>query len=261
MDATKSGFYADLRLATRLAAAAASVSLSYFQRGLRRWSKPDGSLVTEADIAVETELRSQLRVARPDDAVLGEEQGQTGAGSRRWILDAIDGTVDFAAGNIGWGTLIALEVDGRIVVSVCDAPARKRRYWATRGDSAFCSDDGAVRALRVTATLNLRDARTYIPPDRYQPDEQSRRVAAVLIHANRALPPSDHPALQVAARGYDVAVFLTGGPWDVAAPSLVVEEAGGRFTDLAGRNDFTTGAGVFSNGHLHDAILGLVSAA
>jgi histidinol-phosphatase len=64
----------------------------------------------------------------------------------------------------------------------------------------------------------------------------------------------DHPALQVAFGGFDVAVFLMAGPWDLAAPSLVVEEAGGRFSDLNGAATLTAGA-VFSNGALHDATL------
>ena len=128
----------DLALSHRLADAAAQVSLSYFRRELRRWSKTDGSLATEADVAVEDELRARLRAERPGDAVLGEEHGQTGAGSRRWIIDGIDGTVDFAAGEADWGTLIALEVDGRVVVGVCDQPAHNRRYWAMRGSGVFC---------------------------------------------------------------------------------------------------------------------------
>jgi histidinol-phosphatase len=256
-----SAFDADLALAKRLADAAASISMRYFQRELRQWPKPDGSLVTEADIAVENELRQQLRVYRPDDAVLGEEQGQTGASSRRWILDAIDGTIDFADGKVGWGTLIALEADGEVVVAVCDAPERKRRYWAMRERGAFCSDNnGAERRLAVSATSHLRNARSYIPPAQYQPDEQARRMAALLATGTNPIDPSDHPALQVAAGGYEVAVFFTGGPWDVAAPSLIVKEAGGRFTDLAGRNDLMSGTGVFSNGHLHGATLKLISA-
>jgi histidinol-phosphatase len=152
-----------------------------------------------------------------------------------------------------WATLIALEVDGQVVVGVCDEPARKRRYWAIRGGGAFCSEDGVERPLKVSTTSHVRNARSYIPPSRLQRDEQARRMAAMLTNATNPWPALDHPALQVA-------VFFTGGPWDVAAPSLVVEEAGGRFTDLAGHKVFTTGAGVFSNGHLHDAILKLISA-
>src|SRR6185295_17860525 len=105
----------DLTLAHELADAAAVISLAHFRRELRSWSKPDGTLATEADVAVLDGLRARIAVARPGDAVLGEERGETGSGRRRWIIDGIDGTVDFAAGSPDWGTLIALEVDGRIV--------------------------------------------------------------------------------------------------------------------------------------------------
>ncbi len=96
---TGSGPQADLELAHLLADAAGVVSLGHFQRELRRWRKADGSLATEADLAVEDEVRGRLGVERPGDAVLGEERGQTGSGYRRWIIDGIDGTADFVAGS------------------------------------------------------------------------------------------------------------------------------------------------------------------
>ena len=83
----------DMALAHRLADAAAAISLSYFQRELRGWSKADGSFATEADVAVEDRLRALLADDCPDDAVLGEERGQTGTSPRRWIVDGIDSTV------------------------------------------------------------------------------------------------------------------------------------------------------------------------
>jgi histidinol-phosphatase len=250
----------DLALAHRLADAAAAVSLAYFRRELHSWSKTDGSLATEADVAVEDTLRTCLDRERTGDAVLGEERGQIGSSGRRWIVDGIDGTVDFAAGRPDWGTLIALEVDGRVVCGVCDQPAHQRRYWATRGEGAFCSQGGSrPRALRVSAVDDLPAARSYVPPAQWLPDERAHRLAAILAGATRQEPQLDHPALQVAAGGYDVAVFLLAGPWDLAAPALIVEEAGGRFSDLAGRWDLTSGTAVFSNGGVHEAILRLVS--
>src|SRR5262245_30875726 len=95
----------DLALAHKLADEAALLSLSLFGRAIGRWSKSDGSLATDADIAVERALRQRLAAERPDDAVLGEEEGETGASARRWIVDAIDGTVFFASGSADWGTL------------------------------------------------------------------------------------------------------------------------------------------------------------
>ena len=253
----------DLSFAQRLADEAAAVSLSYFRRALRSWSKADGSLATEADVAVEDALRSRLGRDRSGDAVLGEERGQTGSGARRWIIDGIDGTADFATGRPDWGTLIALEVDGRVVCGVCDQPAHNRRYWATRGAGAFCSHGSSHThsALRVSTVGTLSASRSYVPPRQWLPGERARRIAALVCEATKQEPHIDHPALQVAAGGYELAVFLVVGPWDVAAPALIVEEAGGRFTDLEGRSDLTSGTAVFSNGLIHEATLKLMSQA
>jgi histidinol-phosphatase len=251
----------DLTLAMRLADAASLISMAHYRRSPRQWAKLDGSLVTEADLAVEHELRALLARERPTDAILGEEAGASGAGRRRWIIDAIDGTVDFAKGTPHWCTLIALEIDGRLSVAVCDQPAHARRYWATRGGGAFRSSaaDGGVRRLRVSDVDTLGDARTTVSADEWLRDDESRRIAAALRAATRAVPVVEHPALQVASGGYDFVVFFIAGPWDLAAPALVVEEAGGRFTDLTGREELASGTGVFSNGRLHDALLQLTA--
>ena len=251
----------DLAFAQQLAHAAAAVSLSYFRRELKRWTKDDGSLATEADLAVEDKIRGMVAHERPGDAMLGEERGETGSGARRWIVDGIDGTIEFAAGSPDWATLIALEVDGRVVVSVCDQPAQKRRYWAARGHGAFCLNKSspAPRRLSVTHTADLRVARSHVPPPEWVPNECARNMVAALNHATRPEIPVDHSALQVASGGSELAVFFRCGAWDIAAPSLIVEEAGGRFTNLVGNYDFASGSALFSNGRVHDDVLRLLA--
>ena len=251
---------ADLALAHRLADAARAVSLARFRGELQRRQKADGSLVTDADEAVEDTIREQLRRERPADAMLGEERGQTGEGARRWIVDGIDGTQSFAAGTPHWGTLIALEIDGEIAVGVCDAAPLDRRYWASRGGGAFRADRGAAATrLSVTATSDLAAAASLVPLPEWQRDAAARAAAAALVEATRRTQPTDHPALAVAAGAADLAVFFLAGPWDLAAPSIVVEEAGGRFTDLAGRHAVAGRGAVFSNGRVHDAALALTT--
>jgi histidinol-phosphatase len=251
----------DFALAMRMADAAAARSLSYFRRELQQWSKGDGSLATEADLAVEDELRSLLATSRPDDAVLGEERGRTGDGAACWIIDGIDGTVDFAAGSPDWGTLIALEIGGQIALGVCDQPAHKRRYWAVRGRGAFCSRNGASspQRLRTTSHADLSTARAYLPPAEWMPDDAARAIASRLSAAATPDRQIDHPALQVGSGGYEFAIFFMAGPWDIAAPSIVVEEAGGRFSDLAGQRRLTSGNVVFSNGAVHDDVVAVAS--
>jgi len=256
-------FDEDLTLALNLADVASSITLGFFERTLRQWSKTDGSLATDADLAVEDALRDVVRAQRPTDAFLGEERGQTGSDSRRWIIDGIDGTVDFAARSPDWGTLIALEVDGRVVVSVCDQPAHARRYWAVKGSGAYGRHgrDGVAVRLQANAVGHLAAARSYLPPARWLPDAAAHRIADAVATATRPTPHTNHPALQVACGGYDVAIFLIAGPWDIAAPSLIVEEAGGRFSDLTGRRRLDSGNAVFTNAILQDEVMKVISAA
>ena len=124
--------------------------------------------------------------------------GQTGSSSRRWIIDAIDGTVDFAAGGPDWGTLIGLEVDGRVVVGVCDLPIHQRRYWAVTGGGAFCLDERsrAEQAMRVSTAADLRTARSYIPPAQWQPDAHARALAHALARATTPEPHVDHDSVE-----------------------------------------------------------------
>lgn len=253
---------ADLAFAHQLADAASRISLLHFRSELKQWNKADGSLVTAADLAVETELRAMLGRERPDDAILGEEQGASGSGPRRWILDAIDGTVDFAAGTPNWCTLIALERDGQIVVGVCDQPAHRRRYWAARGQGAYCREgdvDASPQRLQVSGVATLADAHAFLPRPEWQPNDRARRIATVAQGAAGSRPWVTHPALQVATGGFELTLFLAAGTWDLAAPLLVVEEAGGRFTDVEGRYDWTTGTALFSNGRVHDEFLARIA--
>ena len=258
MNAAVPDLDADLALALRLADAARNISLARFRGAFEKRTKKDGSIVTEVDEAVEDELRRMLALERPNDAILGEERGASGSGERRWIIDAIDGTISFAEGTTHWGTLIALEAAGQIVVGVCDFPPIDRRYWAVQGRGAFRSDAGGVATrLSVTQTGELKDARSFVPPELWVRTADARSMSAAFAAATAPTDGEDHPALQVAFGGYDVAVFFLAGPWDLAAPSIVVEEAGGKFSDLTGGATLTGGA-VFSNGHLHDATVRLL---
>lgn len=255
-------FEADLDLAHQLADMAREISLARFRRTLRRRKKADGSLVTDADEEIEDTLRHHLATQHSGAGVLGEERGPSGSSTRRWIIDAIDGTEAFAAGLPGWSTLIALEIDKQIVVSVCDRPAIDHRQWAARGAGAFSASAPfhARTSLKVSDTREIASARSYVPPPRWLPNERARRLARILSEVTAPLSNSDQPTFDVANGECDLVVLFQAGPWDVAGPSLVVEEAGGRFSDLAGRHDITNGSAVLSNGHLHDAVLNLLAA-
>jgi histidinol-phosphatase len=248
----------DLALARQLAEEARTISLAAFRGRFEKRRKKDGSIVTSADEAVERAIRARLSRERPDDAMLGEEFGETGLGPRRWVVDAIDGTASFAGGGTQWGTLIALEVDGVVAVGVCDMAPIDRCYFAASGQGAHCIDrGGAPERLHVSATADLRGARCFVPGPEWTRGADQMRAAALAARTG-IVEPDDHPALRVAAGEIEAAIFFMGGPWDVAAPSIVVREAGGRFGDLNGGASIARGGGLFSNGAVHDAALAVV---
>ena len=239
----------DLELALRLADAADAVSLPLFRTELVVERKADSTPVTEADRRVEAELRRILSGHRPDDALLGEEEGAAGAGPRRWILDPIDGTRNYTRGIPIWATLIALAVDGPVELGVVSAPALGRRWWAERGGGAFA--DG-VR-VHVSEVDRIEDAVLSFALDEPLPGlaERAWHVRGI----------GDFWAHMLVAEGaVDGAVDAVGvDAWDLAAVQVIVEEAGGRFTDFAGERRFDGGTGLSSNGRLHDLLLATVA--
>jgi histidinol-phosphatase len=254
----------DLQLAQRAALIGSGVALSHFAAlaDLPRELKADGSIVTMADRAVEAAIREVLRVARPGDAVLGEEQGETaGAGERRWIIDPIDGTRLFVAGDDRWLVLIGLEERGEIVAGVAAHPAQGSIWWATRGGGAFEGRvvGGRVVAdtpIRVGGTSSLDECRVGIVPEDWAPE-----LVAPLVAITPARPWGIHPALMVARGELDLAVQTGGQIWDFAATSLIVTEAGGSYSGLSGDRRPGAGASVYArDDDLRLAALGLMAA-
>ena len=175
--------------------------------------------------------------------MLGEEFGVTGGGSRRWIVDPIDGTRNYSRGIPVWATLIALEEDGEIRLGVVSAPALHRRWHAERGGGAWVNDD----RIRVSAVRQIEDAVLSFALE--QP------IPALAGYAWHARGYGDFWAHMLVAEGaVDGAVDAVGVKiWDLAAIQPIVEEAGGRFTDAAGEARVDGGTAISSNGHLHDA--------
>ncbi|CAN5798083.1 histidinol-phosphatase [soil metagenome] len=225
----------DLTLAFHLADLADAMTLRWWSRnGVASTAKADGSLVTEADVAAEEAVLSAVREARPGDGFLGEEVGERmGTTGRRWIVDGIDGTRFFAAGLARWGSLIALEVAGEIVLGVTSSPAQDRRWWATRGEGAFT---GRSKSRSTDIRIHVSTERR-LRPDRFI---TLPAHGALPLHRQQIVeelgggPPVDRPwshANRIAEGRADVCVWFCGDIWDHAAPSILVEEAGGRFSD------------------------------
>ena len=249
----------DLSLALELADLADSITLRRFRAvDLAVETKPDMTPVTEADRAVEEALRQRLRKERPRHAVVGEEFGAEGDAASRWIIDPIDGTKNYMRGIPVYGSLIALQHDGRTAVGVASAPALGRRWWAARGHGAFA--DG--QRIRVSGISRLEDAQLcYGSISRFEDRGLGERFLGLLRRCWRTRGFGDFWSHVLVAEGSaDVAVEADVTLWDLAALQVIIEEAGGRFSDLTGVARPDGGSALSTNGLLHDDVLEAIGA-
>jgi len=251
----------DLALALELAGLADEITLGRFLADdLAVETKPDLTPVTEADRAVERLLRERLAAARPGDAIVGEELGSSGGGERRWIIDPIDGTKSYVRGIPVWATLLGLEVAGRMEVGVVSAPALHHRWWARRGQGAFVDDGRAARRMRVSGVDRLADAQLCFAG--FEDWEEIGRLDDLLelgrqCWRTRGL--GDVWSYMLVAEGaVDIGLDAEVNLWDLAAPMVIVEEAGGVFTDLGGARRADGGDAIATNGLVHDAALAII---
>ncbi|HEX3899193.1 MAG TPA: histidinol-phosphatase [Mycobacteriales bacterium] len=249
----------DLRLAQTMADAADSLTMRRFLAAdLVVETKPDLTPVSDADRAVEQAIRSLVATDRPGDAVIGEEYGAEGTSERRWVIDPIDGTKNFVRGVPVWATLIALQQDGQTVVGLVSAPTLGRRWWATRGGGAWTGPDfNNRRACHVSKVATLADSfLSYSSLEGWDAigKRESFRGLIDSVWRDRAF--GDFWSYMLLAEGaVDIASEPAVSLWDLAALNVIVEEAGGRFTDLAGVDRVDGGSAIATNGLLHDQVL------
>jgi histidinol-phosphatase len=246
----------DLQLALTAADLADRITISFFRRrSLVVETKADLSPVTEADKSVEAVVRQLIARERPGDAVLGEEMGSTGEGDRRWFIDPIDGTVNFVRGVPVWATLIGLEVEGTMEVGVASAPALGRRWWAARGQGAFAGalgesgDSISVSSISelAEATISTGGLGYFSAPD---------RVARLATRVKRDRGFGDFWSHMLVAEGAcEAGLDPVVSIWDIAPLQVIVEEAGGKFTDLSGQRRLDGGNALSSNGLVHDDVI------
>jgi histidinol-phosphatase len=251
---------ADLELASTLADRADEITLARFGAlDLRVDTKPDLSPVTDADEAVEAQIRTILARQRPDDAIFGEEQGGTPVlEGRQWVIDPIDGTKNFVRGVPVWASLIALLEDGIPIVGMVSAPALNRRWWAGRGLGAHTRAAGsAPRRLSVSTVADLDAASLSFSDLSGWADLGLRDQFVALTDAVwRVRAYGDFFSYCLLAEGaVDIATEPEVKLWDLAALDVLVREAGGAFTSLDGRPGPHGGSAVATNHLLHSAVL------
>ena len=255
----------DLDLAFKLADISDKVTLKLWSpQGVESKIKADGTPVTSADGDAEDAVRRALSAAHPDDGFLGEEIGSIPSRNRRrWIVDGIDGTNGFVAGLANWGTLIALEQDGEVTLGIISSPVQDKRRWAQRGCGAFtgaCDSHRIGRPIRVSTNNHTASNRVATLPlfNNLAPQTQFSVETALSGHPSMNLSQWSQQ-MKVAEGDLDACIWFCGDTWDHAAPSIIVQEAGGRFSDHSGGNRLDTRTGLYSNSLCHNQILNSLS--
>jgi histidinol-phosphatase len=250
----------DLLLAQAMADAADAISLERFlAQDLKVETKPDSSPVTDADRSVEKALKQLLSEHRPADAVIGEEFGNTEGNNRTWIIDPIDGTANFMRGVPVWATLIALAIDGKPVLSVVSAPAMGRRWWASPGEGAKTRNlDGSVRHLNVSGVAALENASlSYNNLQLWDSAGYLDSLVSLSRKVWRTRAYGDFWSYMLLAEGsVDIVAEHDLKIYDIAALVPIVEQAGGRFSDLNGELTQESSSVLATNGCLHEIVAG-----
>lgn len=253
---------AELAFALSLADTADEFTLPRFEQAdfTLGW-KDDRTEVTEADRGAEALLAERVLAERPDHGFFGEERGAQGPPDSpwRWIVDPIDGTSGFVRGIPVWATLIALtHADQGVVLGVVSAPALRHRWWAGRGLGAFAdgtrcqvSDVGDIGDAQVSVTFNHGWDELGLTDELVGIAQQARRARGLGDFWQHCL---------VAEGALDLAVDAVGvAVYDIAAVRVIVEEAGGRFTDRFGNATHEHPTAISSNGLLHEHVIARLS--
>jgi histidinol-phosphatase len=235
----------DLDLAKRLAVISAEVALGFYGGQVRIETKADGTPVSEADLAVDRALISELRRSRPGDGYLSEESGRGGPDSRRvWIIDPIDGTKGFLDQEPHWGTHVALEQDGEIVLGVVSRPVKGTQWWARRGLGAYRGDlDPSSRTAAERVSLSpvqkLNEARI----SGWKVDWMVDPLLAAASWFDCA-----YNELTLVLEGKAEILVVPGHVWDHAPFVVLLQESGGSFLNPDGGHRLERGLAYYTNG-------------
>jgi histidinol-phosphatase len=244
-----------------IAGEADAIAMRHFRRDLEISTKPDRTLVTQADTAIERMIRARIVAAHPEHGLVGEEYGTEAADAPiRWYIDPIDGTHNFVRGVPLFGMLLGVEEEGELQAGVISAPALGERWYAWRGGGAWAvraSSGEGPRRLRVSTVSTVEDAQVLYGSGRdIRASGRAPGFEALLDAVWRERGFGDFWGYALVAEGAaEGMVEVDLSPWDAAAPAIVVEEAGGRWSDLDGQRRIDTRTYLVSNGVLHEELL------
>lgn len=243
---------------------AGQVALKYFPDSAAAFArrvekKADDSPVTIADREAEALLRRVILETFPTDGFLGEESGDRGGSSGyRWIVDPIDGTRSFVRGIPLWATLVGLEHRGELIAGVAVEPSFQNTYRALRGDGAFKND----RRIQVSPVDQLAHAMMFACDwTFFEKSGHEDKYVALCRQTQRQRGYSDYFGFVLLAQGAGELMLDHGiHIWDVAALKVLVEEAGGKFTDWDGGASLDRPDVIATNGRLHEQVLAILQA-
>ena len=247
-----------MEFAVSLASEAGEITLRYFRQPFSPDRKADGSFVTAADREAERYIRAHIEESFPEDAILGEEEGErAGLSGRRWIIDPIDGTYSFVHGVPFYGVLIGVEVDGSPSIGVVNIPALSEIVYAAHGHGCFLNGQPAHTSQTSSLDEALLLATDFGTCGKYgfaqSADELQHRVAA------RRTWGDCYGHVLVATGRADIMLDPVMNVWDCAALLPIVEEAGGTFTDWRGQRTIYGGTAISTNGALYNSVMEIIS--
>jgi histidinol-phosphatase len=244
----------ELLFAVDLCKQAGEIAMKHLRQGIQEMTKEDGTPVTRADKECERLIRDRINQHYPGDSILGEEEGGTQvAQGRRWIVDPIDGTYNYARSMPIFATLLALEIDGEAVVGVVHAPAMQETYWAEKGGGAFKNG----LPIHVSKISDLAQSQfNFGEPARVLRAGLWPGFTDLIQSTRRQRGYGDYLSFGTVFEGKaEATIEIDVHAWDLAPMKIIAEEAGGKFTNLEGKGSYMEGSCLVSNGLVHDQVL------
>jgi len=250
----------ELFFAIEVAKSAGSIAMAHLRQGVSETLKDDGTPVTIADKECEQLIRKRIKDRYPGDSILGEEEGASGSvtGTRRWIIDPIDGTYNYSRKMPIFATLIALEQDGEVVLGVVHAPAMQESFWAEKAQGAYKNG----LPIRVSSIDKIEQSQiNFGSPSRILQQGWWDGLTELVGKTVRQRGFGDYLNFSTVFEGKAEATIEIGVKiWDLAPMKILAEESGGKFTDLSGGKSIADGSCLVSNGLVHDAMLDIFQA-
>lgn len=246
-----------LNVAIDAVKAGGQVAYSYFKNIPKISYKADNTPVTKADLEAEKAIRHIITRHFPEHGIIGEEIENTNPSAKyQWVTDPIDGTKSFVRGIKEWGVLLALLYENKPIIGVYNSPTTNEIFYCQKGKGTFLNG----KRTYVSKIKKLEKSFiVYSSINHFKEHNKVNNIIEIASIAQGKRGASDCAGINLVLKGQaDVNISGRGSVWDYAAPAILVEEAGGRFSDISGNFSLTNRVGIFSNGLIHKQVLELL---